>query len=150
MFKESCILFLDKVVNDKEAINQIGTLLVEEGHIESSYISSTNERESEFPTAMDFGNVCIAIPHSTPDNNVVSDCIGLLKLDNPVEFNSMAGSEQLNVQLIFLLALKNGKNHLIVLSKFMTMFQEEEFVDTLSKLKDKKEIVKLLNNKLEE
>lgn len=149
MFKETCILFRDKVTNDKEAIENIGNILVENECIKQTYINSTIERELEFPTAVDFGSICIAIPHATPDNNVLSDCIGVLRLKEPVSFKSMDGTGHLKVKLVFLLALKNGKNHLTVLSKFMTMFQDEKFVKSLLKLEDKNSIVKLLNDKLE-
>lgn len=150
MFTETCVLLEQRVSSDSEAINRIGQQLVECDYILPSYIDSTVSREAEYPTAIDFGTISIAIPHSTPNNNVEKDCIGVLKLDECIVFNSMAGNEKLDVNMVFLLALKDGKKHMEILSKFMGMFQDESFVKKLSVESNKEVIVNLLNQKMEE
>ncbi len=150
MIKHECIIFEKEVINSSQAIELLGNSLYACGAIKREYVDSTIEREIQFPTGLEFATISIAIPHSSANGNVQKNSIAMLKATKGIKFKSMAGYEPLSVNIVFLLALKDGKKHLEVLSKFMTIFQDNEFVKKLKASEDKYYIEQLIKAKMEE
>lgn len=53
-----------KAGSSDEVFQQLGGLLVSEGYCKSSYVQALTEREKDFPTGINMGNIGIAIPHT--------------------------------------------------------------------------------------
>lgn len=70
----------------------------------------------------------IALPHGD-STYVENDSISLVKTKNAIEFGRMEdNSQKVSCHLIFNLALSSGQNHIQVLRKLITLFQNEQFI----------------------
>lgn len=126
-------IFLDtRVQSDKDAIHRLGKVLEESGYINDKYIDAVLAREVEFPTGLQLSQQGIAIPHATPEGNVAENGIAVCRLTEPVYFHSMEDADDtVPVSMIFMLALKDANEHIDMLQKLFTMFQQEEQVEKL-------------------
>lgn len=140
------IIKLDMQAGDStEAIKVLGQLLVDNDYIKPSYIDGVLEREENFPTGLVLTNAGIAIPHASPNNNVLKNGIAAARLANSVKFYSMEDPEQqVDVNMIFILALANSNEHLEVLKKLFIALQNEALVKALETSKDKVSFLNLL------
>ena len=126
-------IFLDtRVQSDTDAIHRLGEVLKQSGYINDKYIDAVLAREVEFPTGLQLSQQGIAIPHATPEGNVAENGIAVCRLEEPVVFHSMEDADDtVPVSMIFMLALKDANEHLAMLQKLFTMFQQEEQVEKL-------------------
>lgn len=140
------IIKLDMEAGDStEAIKALGQLLVDNNYIKPSYIDGVLEREENFPTGLVLANAGIAIPHASPNNNVLKNGIAAARLANSVKFHSMEDPEQqVDVNMIFILVLANSNEHLEVLKNLFVAFQNEALVKALEASKDKVSFLNLL------
>lgn len=132
-----------------DAINQLGKMLVDNGYIDPSYTKSIIEREQTFPTGLVLASAGIAIPHASPENNVLKNGIAAISLVKPVKFHSMENPDsEIDVDMVFMLALASSTDHLDVLKKLFVAFQNQSLVNALKHSTDKAEFLKLLTNNL--
>lgn len=144
-FHKELILDPLEAESGEDAIRKLGGVLVSNGYVDPSYTRSVIERESNFPTGLPLPDAVIAIPHATPAGNVFKDSIAVARLLKPVKFHSMEDPEQeVSVNLIFLLALKDSHSHLDMLKKLFTVFQKPGFLQSLAKCSGKEQIMALL------
>lgn len=135
--------------NNINAIEQIGKMLYDNKYIDSSYIQSVVEREQIFPTGLILPNAGIAIPHASPNNNVFKNGIAAARLNKPVKFRSMENpDEEIDVNMIFMLALSSSNEHLDILKKLFCVFQNQNLINNLKHSKTKIEFLNLLTNNL--
>ncbi len=116
---------LNRVLNTKEeAIRQTGSILVEQGYVNSEYIEKMLEREQLTSTYM--GNY-IAIPHGTDDSKdfVKESGISVIQVPDGVDFGD--GN---TVKILIGIAGKNNE-HLDILSNIAIVCSEEENVEKL-------------------
>lgn len=131
-----------------EAIDLLGRSLMENGYIKQGYVDSVLQRERTFPTGLVLKNVGIAIPHASPEGNVLKNGIAIARLNNPVQFNWMENpDEKIDVNMVFMLALADSSEHLDVLKKLFIAFQNEELVESLKNSSSDK-FLGLLSEKL--
>jgi PTS system galactitol-specific IIA component len=145
------MLDLDLVVlnmeaeNSNEIIEQLGTLLLAKGHVKDSYIQAVLEREKNLPTGLSIGDFCVAIPH-TDSGHVNQSNIAIATLKNSSVFHSMVNpEEQLNVEVVFLLAVKDPNLQVQLLKNLMSIFQDKELLIKLRNVRSKKEVSRLLS-----
>lgn len=118
------------IITYQDAINTSGSYLLEKDYIQIEYIAACINREKEYPTGLLMNNgVGIAIPHANYQL-VKRDTISLVRSTNGVTFGEMedAGSK-VKCQLIFNLALATSDQHLSILRRLFTLFQDESFVN---------------------
>lgn len=133
----------------KAAIEKTGEFLLEKGYIKKAYIDSVLRREEQFPTGIALVKKGIAIPHASPVDNVLKNGIAVLQLANPIVFHSMENCDEIvEINLVFMLALKDSNQHLDMLQKLFAMFQEESCIELLLNSGDKEEIRKMLVSNL--
>ena len=144
------IINLNIEANDNiDAINKLGKMLVENKYIDTSYIESVLEREKTFPTGLVLANAGIAIPHASPNNNVRKNGIAIISLKKPVKFHSMENpATEIDVDMVFMLALASSTEHLDVLKKLFITFQNQTLINDLKNITDKNKFLKLLINNL--
>ena len=85
----------------------------------------------------------VAIPHTDPDK-VIEPQIGFMSLKHPVTFHQMGDNAEIQVKLIFMLALKKSDDQLSMLQKLMALFQNQEAMDALQKIEQKNDFLDLM------
>src|SRR5690554_3339187 len=108
--------------NSKEVLVKMGNNLEEQGFVHDSYTEAIIKREKEFPTAIPTASMGIAIPH-TDAEHVKKAGISIATLKEPVTFKNMGTGEDMDVEIIFMLAVKDPNEQLNMLQRLMTIFQ---------------------------
>ncbi len=102
------------------------------GYVNSAYIDAVIEREGNFPTGLQLLTLATAIPHATPEDNVLKNGIAVAKLNKPVKFRSMENpDETIEAKFVFLLAIKDSGQHLTILREMFTSFQNPDMIQAL-------------------
>lgn len=128
-------ILLNTVVGTKEeAIRLTGSILVEKGYVDASYIEKMLEREALTSTYM--GNF-VAIPHGTEDSKsfVKESGISFVQVPQGVDF----GGGNI-VKLLIGIAGKDNE-HLDILSNIAIVCSEEENIEKLVAAKTAEEIL---------
>ncbi|WP_196592085.1 PTS sugar transporter subunit IIA [Pectinatus frisingensis] len=108
---------------DRAVIKELGTLMEKKNYVKKSYVEAVLKREEKLPTGLNIGGTCVAIPHTDPVH-VNDAAIAVARLNTPVKFHSMIDPiQELDVKLVFLLAVKNPKEQVDLLTKLMALFQ---------------------------
>lgn len=142
------LMMLDlDVKNSDEVFEQMGGRLVEEGYCKDTYVAALKERESHYPTGVDLDGVNFAMPHTDRVHvNKTAVAVGVLK--EPVHFFHMGTEDQdVMVNVIFMLAVKDPNAHIDVLGRLLQMFQDQSMLESITKAKDQKEIITIFKNK---
>ena len=99
-----------KAGSSDEVFQQLGGLLVSEGYCKSSYVQALIEREKDFPTGINMGNIGIAIPH-TDKEHVIKGAVAIGVLKEPcISIRWETNDENVEAKLIFMLAVKIRKS----------------------------------------
>lgn len=139
-----------KAGSSDEVFQQLGGLLVSEGYCKSSYVQALIEREKDFPTGINMGNIGIAIPH-TDKEHVIKGAVAIGVLKEPVHFYQMGtNDENVEAKLIFMLAVKDPKEHLVFLQRILMVLQDQEALKQLIETKNKQEIINIIKEKEEQ
>ncbi|WMB29516.1 PTS sugar transporter subunit IIA [Streptococcus didelphis] len=123
-----------------EALDYLSRKLLEADLVEKSFPQAIKDRELIFPTGLQFEGYGVAIPH-TDSQHVKQTQIALMTLEKPVVFTQMASSDQeVSVQIVIMLAIKEAHSQVEMLQKLMTLLQDKELVnDILSCRADQKQ-----------
>lgn len=150
MLTEDFSLSEDLVLIDIEAkdhtaaLKRLGELLYNKGYVKETYAQAVLERELVYPTGLPTSGVGVAIPH-TDTEHVNIPAVAVATLKNSVKFQIMGNPEDVvDVQIIFMLAIKNPKMQLKMLQQLMSIFQKEELLFRLKNEKDAKDLVTLI------
>lgn len=144
LLKEDGILLDANVNSKKEAIEVLVDLMDKEGYLndKEEYKNEVLKREELSTTGIGDG---IAIPHG---KTKAVKCAGLssMVVKDGVDFDSLDGNK---ANLFFMIAAPEDANnlHLEVLARLSTILMDEEFRNTLINAKDKKEFLKLIDDK---
>ena len=121
-----------------DAITEAGTLLVEVGAVEASYVDSMHERERSVSTHMGNG---LAIPHGTNDakSAIRRTAISFIRYDDPVDWNGKEAR--------FVVGIAGaGKEHLALLGKIAQVFVDKERVAQLEAAQTPAEVQRILGS----
>lgn len=132
--------------NDYESvIKELGNKMYQKKYVKNTYISAVLEREKILPTGLDIGEMCVAIPHTDSKHiNESNVAVGILK--KPVKFNSMIDpTDRLDVELVFLLAVKNPDSQVKLLKDLMSVFQNIKLLKSIKNASTKEEVAQLLD-----
>ncbi len=142
LFDSDLILF-DVEAEDKEQLLKMLTAkLIDKGYVKESFTNAVIEREKVFPTGLPTAGVKVALPHTKPEH-VLKACILVANLKNPVAFKEMgSGINDINAEMVFLLAVADPNSQIVVLQKMMEIFSKE---GSLKKLKQSSNAEDLLN-----
>lgn len=101
--------------------------LLEEGMVNDNYLDGIINREEQFPTGLVTQHLNIALPHADPEF-VEEAFVFICRLNTPVTCKQMGDNREMDVQNLFFLGIKDGKNQVGLLQVFMNLFMDEEFV----------------------
>lgn len=143
---DSANILLDLEVNNKvEVLEEIVKVMYKNGYIKKGYLNDVLEREEIFPTGLPTEGVKIAIPHAS-SNSIVKSGVGVAVLRKPVVFNNMVEpEEELEVEIVFLLANMDKNEQVKELQKLMDFFSEGDTLLKIKKASSVNEIVDILN-----
>lgn len=119
-----------KTYPDREtALRTIAQSFVDLGVVKESYPQAIIDREAIYPTGVPADAFAIAISHCDTEH-VNEGAIGAVVLDEPVKFEMMGGMPggPLDVQIIFMLAIKDPNAQVPLLQKMMQLIQNSELL----------------------
>lgn len=133
------------ISSQKELFETLGQQLINDNIVKEGFIEGLLKREKEFPTGLPVVPG-VAIPH-TNGSLVNEDRLVFATLKDPIKFNEMgAGEEDLvDVQVVILIAIANGKNHLETLQKLIASIQKDGFIKGLVESDDTKEMERIIH-----
>lgn len=131
----------------EEVLTVLGTQLTEQGFVKEEFVESVLKREMSYPTGLPTSPFGVAIPHT--DGDMVNHSkIAFASLKNPVKFTAMGqGEAQVDVKLVFMLALQKPADQLESLQKLVGLFQDPETVSKLAGIKSADELNELIVDK---
>lgn len=143
-FDERVIVLNKEVSNREEGLEILSLLLQENGLVTTDFYENILKRESIYPTGLSINGYGVAIPH-TDSEFVNKSQLGFLKLNKPVIFNEMGTLDnQVEVNMIFMLALKEAHEQLNMLQQLIAMFQNEEVMKSLLNVADEEEFLTIM------
>ncbi len=131
----------------EDVMKKLGGLLVEEGYVKTDYPEALINREKEFPTGLDVDGVGVAIPHTDVRYvNKAGTAIAVLKQSVP--FVQMGtDDEQVDVTLIFMLAVVNPTTHIEQLQRIVQIIQDKEVLKQIMNEKNAEKIIEIIKEK---
>ena len=146
MFFDRKITFFELEVEDRQAaLKLMAESLFAANLVEASFHQGILEREEMFPTGLAAESYGVAIPHTDSDKVIIPQ-IAFASLKNPVKFRVMGNkSEEIDVSLIFMLALKKADEQLTMLQKLMEVFQDSRLLTDFALCKSQNELERLLD-----
>ncbi|MBP1040886.1 PTS sugar transporter subunit IIA [Vagococcus sp. BWB3-3] len=120
-----------------ELLEKMSDVLIAERYVKDSYKEAVILREKEFPTGLPTKGISVAIPH-TESQHVIHEGFLVGIVETPVIFEVMASpGEEVPVEIIFMLAIKEPENQLVMLQKLIGLCQNER---ALAMIKEGKEV----------
>ncbi|KQL52957.1 hypothetical protein AN964_05155 [Heyndrickxia shackletonii] len=146
MFFDKKITFFDLVVNNRdEVLKKMADKLYEAELVDASFYNGILNREEVFPTGLSAVPCGIAIPHTDADKVIIPQ-IAFASLRKPVKFKQMGNqAEDVEVSLIFMLALKKAEEQISMLQKLMDIFQDQALLSEFTCCKTQEEFEVLLS-----
>jgi multiphosphoryl transfer protein len=147
LMSEALVALCSDSRNKDEAIREIVNALYAANRVEDRQRmeEAVWARESVYATGVGHG---FATPHCQSDA-VSANSIGILKLDEPIEWGSLDGAP---VRMVILLAMReSGKNgaHMKVFSRLARKLMDEEFRGRMMSMEDPKQMMSQLARELE-
>lgn len=131
--------------NMEDLICKLSRIIEKKGYVTADYAQDVIEREKKYPTALPTKVMQVAIPHAENSRNVITPSIVIAKLVRPILFMEMGSfDQQVEVDLVFLLAVKGSKTQLSLLPKLISIFSDQAEMDKLEKAQDGNEIIKII------
>ena len=140
-------LFFDlNFETNKDAISFLGNILYKKGYVTYDFTSNVLEREKSYPTGLPCQPFGIAIPHTERDF-VIHECFTFCRCKKGVDFYSILNDGSIvSVNFIFLLALKDGEDHLNFLKQITDFYQNESVLNDLYQASDIDAMYSILSN----
>ncbi|AXY24977.1 hypothetical protein CL176_02450 [Suicoccus acidiformans] len=142
-------IFIDLQVDNQDKLFEVlGAPLISESLVDEDYILALKEREKKFPTGLPLP-IGVAIPH-TEGSYVKKDKLVVATLKNSIIFNEMGGDKDdfVDVSLVIMLVIGDGAGHLDMLTKIISLVQDENVVKNIIDMTSETEIVRVFNEYL--
>lgn len=127
MFSPELIDLSVEGMNESDVFQVVATKLLEKGMVNEGYLTGITKREEQFPTGLVTQHLNIALPHADPEF-IEKPFVFICRLRKPVKVKQMGDNMEMEVQNLFFLGIKDGKNQVGLLQVFMNLFMDEEFV----------------------
>lgn len=113
----------------RSAIDVLCRRLEQHGWVDDHYAEAVWKREQQFSTGLPT-RPPVALPHADPEH-VLQNAIAVGVFAHPLSFVEMGGEEQLEVKIVFLLALREKDAAVPVLSWLAQCFRNERQLSEL-------------------
>ncbi|WP_079475677.1 PTS sugar transporter subunit IIA [Marinococcus halophilus] len=150
LYFDTPVILLDIDGSSKEEVlRMMAQNLVSNELVKQSFVEAVVQRENEYATGLPTGDIAVAIPH-TDVEHVQRKAISVGILRDPVDFIVMGDdTETVPVKIVFMLAMDEAHSQLKLLQQLMQVFQDQNVLKELSSTSDKKQIKKMMEEKLE-
>ena len=141
------ILLNNDAADSTTIIKRLGELLYAAGYVKDGFIDATLAREANMPTGLPLGgDFNAAIPH-VDLVYVRKPALALATLSSPVVFHHMVmPEEEVQVQLVMMLALDQPKSQIEMLQEIAEILQKPEVVSGLMSANEVEEVFSVLGN----
>lgn len=146
-FSKDLILIGLKAASAEEAIRALSCQLEEHGYVKASFCDAVIDREKIFATGLPLDPMGVAIPH-TDTEHVNHMAIALGVLLSPVKFGLMGGEGQVDVDLVFLMALDNCASQISMLQSLAEFVHKDGLVARIRALRDEQAILDILQKEI--
>ncbi|NTW71931.1 MAG: PTS sugar transporter subunit IIA [Eubacteriaceae bacterium] len=122
--------------NKYDLIRQMSKMLVDKQMVDEKYGEFVIDREEDFPTGIPSEPIAVAIPHSE-NGSIYQSSIVAAKLIKPITFKRMdKPDEDIEVKMVFLLAVQRNEEQLKMLVKLMRIVQDHELINRIYNSED--------------
>lgn len=136
-------LLLDNVNTKEEAIAYMAGYLQKKDYVNTKYAAATIEREHVYPTGLATKPIGVAVAHSQSEN-VIGQSVLLGITKKPIKFCKMEDSKsEIDVGIIFMLALKGENTHLNYLKNIVNFCKYEDKTERLYSVQSAEEAYKI-------
>ncbi len=130
------ILLELRAVDSSSAIGALADRLYHFGAVEEGYKQATLDREAQHPTGLPTQPFGIAFPHAEADG-VLQSSLAVATLKEPVTFFNMGDpEEELEVEIIFLLANREPEEQIQALRRLAMVFGQPDKLADLRSMAD--------------
>lgn len=139
------IAFFKKNLEGKEGIFRLlSDELLSKNLVKEDFFEGIINREQVFPTGLVIGGIGVAIPH-TDSIYVERSQVAFMSLEKPIIFYEMGSiDKEIEVQLIFMLALKEPHEQLSMLQKLIDMFQKKGVLSKFLEIEHTDQFIKII------
>ncbi len=116
-------------VTDSDVLLDLSNYAFENDMVYESHASALIDRENLYPTGI-MTSIGVAIPHAEIEHTKNSGII-IARLEKPVLFKEMVTKEKIEVEVLFMLLVKETKDHMQLLEKVVTFIQSSEYLEIL-------------------
>ena len=143
------LIYLDMPYSTQdELFEEMSKKFLKLGYVNEEYLDALKKREEEFPTGIKTQVAGLAIPHV--DSKYIKKAgIAVVRLKKPILFQEMCTNNDVDVNLVFMLLVKDKSKQVTTLSALMGCFSNEEALKQLM-TGSKTEIIEELGKILEE
>ena len=147
VFDRKIALFDVEAADRDEALRLLADEFVKADVVREDFLDGLMNREAVFPTGLILDNMGVAIPHTDPEY-VKQTQLGFMRLANPVTFQFMGDpSVDVEVNMIFMMAIKESHGQVEMLSKLMDLFGDNDLMEQFREVKDFDSFFKLIEEK---
>ncbi|GGC80217.1 PTS sugar transporter subunit IIA [Enterococcus wangshanyuanii] len=137
--------FQVEAIDKIDVFKRLTQQLAAQDFITDDFLKHVIEREEKFPTGLPVNQIGVAIPH-TDSEYVKRSQIAFMSLKRPITFFEMGTSDKpVDVQMIFMLALKEPHEQLEMLQKLISMIQQEDIMEQLCQCRTKTEFIRIIH-----
>ena len=148
LLHEDLVLLNYEADSKEELLVRLSSILKEKGYVKDSYTEGILKREEIYPTGLVTDGVKVAIPH-TDAIHVEKPAILVAVLNKPVTFKETGSNvNDVEAEMIFMLAVKNPDHQVSTLSKLMSIFSDKEKLLGIYNSKSTKEVIDKLSKVL--
>lgn len=118
-------LIKNNFLNKFDFLNKISEYLIDNGYVIPRYKDEIIKREKQFPTGLITRSINVSIPHSETEY-VLKEAIIVVIYPDKVKFNRMDNPDaEIEVEVSFILLLKEKNKHIKVLQQLSNLLQSE-------------------------
>ena len=147
-FNENLVVRNIDAASDMEVLDIMADAMKKEGMVKDTFAGAIKEREKVYATGLELPEMGIAIPHTDIQHiNQPALCLGILA--KPVKFGAMGEADRrIDVEVVFMLSIKEAHAQLKVLQALMKVFQQEGRLPALKACKTNEEAAQMLRGLL--
>lgn len=126
------LIFLNETAADRaELFRKISDIYFEKGYVKEGFHDYLSNREDTYPTGLALESHTAAIPHGDPEY-INKPFISVITMQKPIKMNKMEDPDaEIDVELLFVLGLADGGQHLEILRGIIGLLQHEDIVDRI-------------------
>ena len=145
LFDEKIIVFDHSAQNSTQALSALADRLRDAGCVTDGFKAAILKRESQYPTGLQGVTAGVAIPHTDADK-VIKPQIAFMRLRHPVRFLEIGDGAEVQVSLVFMLALKQSGDQLSMLQVLMDLFQNGPALNELQQVSTPAQFLRIMKD----